>query len=184
MRSVLHHARRCLSAAPTRNTSRIQLDQMDATPPAEMMEKLSLAMMPKEPFSTSTTAGAPTRVSCFLSCDGSRVSSGRYWLHAPGGGFHAVIEITRQTKAKMEICTTEAVSPIKQDLKKELRDYNMPIKWNYGAFPQTWEQPEHVWNGLEGHKGDNDPVDLVDHRRRPSTVRHRDQPEAARRRWR
>ena len=36
------------------------------------------------------------------------------------------------------------------------------VEWNYGAFPQTWEQPEHAWKGLEGHKGDNDPVDIVD----------------------
>ena len=27
---------------------------------------------------------------------------------------------------------------------------------------QTWEQPDHVWEGLEGHAGDNDPVDVVD----------------------
>eukprot|EP00966_Prymnesium_polylepis_P009975 230187-Prymnesium_polylepis.2 len=38
----------------------------------------------------------------FLSSDGGRVS---YWhdvpLHAPGGGFHAVIEIPRMTKSKV-----------------------------------------------------------------------------------
>ena len=52
-------------------------------------------------------------------------------------------------QAKMEICTTEVASPIKQDVKKgKLRDYNMPINWNYGALPQTWEQPEHTWCGV------------------------------------
>lgn len=30
------------------------------------------------------------------------------------------------------------------------------------AFPQTWEQPEHAWEGLEGYAGDDDPVDVVD----------------------
>lgn len=149
-----------LSAAPTRNASEQQLDLM-----GEQMQKVSLAMMPASPYGTSDDGEAATfEFRRFLSSDGERVS---YWhdvpLHAPGGGFHAVIEIPRMTKAKMEICTTEACSPIKQDIKKgKLRDYNMPIKWNYGAFPQTWEQPEHLWEGLEGHKGDNDPVDIVD----------------------
>ena len=43
-------------------------------------------------------------------------------------------------------------------------DYAIPIEWNYGAFPQTWEQPDHAWAGLEAlaSKGDNDPLDLVD----------------------
>ena len=31
-----------------------------------------------------------------------------------------------------------------------------------GAMPQTWEQPSHAWEGLDGHAGDNDPVDVVD----------------------
>ena len=40
----------------------------------------------------------------------------------------------------------------------------VPIEWNYGAFPQTWEQPDHAWAGLEAlaEKGDNDPLDVVD----------------------
>jgi len=96
--------------------------------------------------------------------EGERIS---YWhdvaLRSPSGGFNAIIEITRKTRAKMEISTIEAGTPIKQDVKKgKLRDYNIPIEWNYGAFPQTWEQPSHVWLGLEGHAGDNDPVDVVD----------------------
>uniref|UniRef100_A0A7S4M1T4 inorganic diphosphatase n=1 Tax=Prymnesium polylepis TaxID=72548 RepID=A0A7S4M1T4_9EUKA len=147
-----------LGASPTSNSSDFQLM-------AEQMEKLALTMMPSSPYGASDDGEAATfEFRRFLSSDGGRVS---YWhdvpLHAPGGGFHAVIEIPRMTKSKMEICTSEACSPIKQDIKKgKLRDYNMPIKWNYGALPQTWEQPEHVWQGLEGHKGDNDPVDIVD----------------------
>lgn len=100
----------------------------------------------------------------FLQAEGAPAS---YWhdvpLRTPSGAMRAVIEITRETRAKMEIATDEAGTPIKQDVKKgKLRDYNIPIKWNYGALPQTWEQPDHVWEGLEGHAGDNDPVDVVD----------------------
>ena len=29
-------------------------------------------------------------------------------------------------------------------------------------MPQTWEQPDHTWKGLEGYGGDDDPVDVVD----------------------
>lgn len=48
--------------------------------------------------------------------------------------------------------------------KGKLRDYAIPIEWNYGAFPQTWEQPDHAWAGLEAlaTRGDNDPLDVVD----------------------
>jgi inorganic pyrophosphatase len=57
----------------------------------------------------------------------------------------------------------EGTNPIKQDEKKgKPRHYNIDIKWNYGALPQTWEQPEHIWKGLEGYGGDDDPVDVVD----------------------
>ena len=55
----------------------------------------------------------------FLVGDGDRVS---YWhdvpLRASSGGMHAVIEIPRLTKAKMEIATEEHGTPIKQDTKK------------------------------------------------------------------
>jgi len=104
----------------------------------------------------------------FLTNGGARVSS---WHDVPlfankkEGTLNAVIEITRCTQAKMEMATKEEQAPIKQDVKKgKLRDYIVPIEWNYGAFPQTWEQPDHAWAGLEAlaTKGDNDPLDLVD----------------------
>lgn len=33
--------------------------------------------------------------------------------------------------------------------------------WNYGAFPQTWENPE-VLDEHTGCKGDNDPLDVLE----------------------
>ncbi len=44
----------------------------------------------------------------------------------------------------MEVATTEARNPIKQDIKKgNLRFYPYNINWNYGLLPQTWEDPAH-----------------------------------------
>lgn len=78
-----------------------------------------------------------------------------------------VVEIPRWTTAKMEICTTEALNPIKQDIKKgNMRFVNncFPYHgyiWNYGAFPQTWEDPGHQ-DARTGCKGDNDPLDVCE----------------------
>lgn len=62
----------------------------------------------------------------------------------------------------MEIATKEAHNPVSQDIKNgKLRDYHGPIFWNYGAFPQTWEDPNVIHPEL-GFKGDNDPLDVVE----------------------
>lgn len=46
---------------------------------------------------------------------------------------NAVIEITKNTRPKMEVATKETLNPIKQDIKKgKLRDYPLDIFWNYG----------------------------------------------------
>ncbi|CRK19927.1 hypothetical protein BN1723_017813 [Verticillium longisporum] len=58
-----------------------------------------------------------------------------------------IVEIPRWTNAKQEISKDELLNPIKQDIKKgKLRFVRncFPHKgylWNYGAFPQTWEDP-------------------------------------------
>ncbi|XP_058262805.1 inorganic pyrophosphatase 2, mitochondrial isoform X2 [Hemibagrus wyckioides] len=69
--------------------------------------------------------------------------------------FHAVVEVPRWTNAKME------------DVKKGNLRYVcnvFPHKgyiWNYGAFPQTWEDPGHT-DGDTKCCGDNDPIDMCD----------------------
>jgi len=79
-----------------------------------------------------------------------------------GDLYNAVIEIPKYTKAKMEIAVKEASNPIAQDIKKgKLRDYHGPIFWNYGAFPQTWEDPN-IEHPVVKCMGDNDPVDVVE----------------------
>lgn len=84
-------------------------------------------------------------------------------LHTQENGvYNAVIEIPKMTKPKMEVATKEPLNPIAQDVKKgKLRDYHGPIYWNYGMFPQTWENPadEHPEMKI---LGDNDPLDVVE----------------------
>lgn len=61
----------------------------------------------------------------------------------------------------------EELNPIKQDVKKGKLRYvancfpHHGYIWNYGAFPQTWENPDHLDAGT-GCKGDNDPIDVLE----------------------
>ncbi|KAL8575759.1 hypothetical protein ACOMHN_004946 [Nucella lapillus] len=78
-----------------------------------------------------------------------------------------VVEIPRWTNAKMEISTAEKLNPIKQDIKKGKLRYVKNIFphhgyiWNYGALPQTWEDPNHDYSETKT-KGDNDPLDVCE----------------------
>ncbi|CDS37611.1 inorganic pyrophosphatase [Echinococcus multilocularis] len=87
--------------------------------------------------------------------------------HDSSNTFNMVVEIPRWTNAKMEICKEELLNPIKQDVKKgKLRyvDNVFPHKgyiWNYGALPQTYEDPAYVDPNTEA-KGDNDPIDVCE----------------------
>lgn len=81
--------------------------------------------------------------------------------------YNMIVEIPRWTNAKMEMATKEAFSPIKQDEKKGVARFVhniFPHKgyiWNYGALPQTWEDPNHIVPDT-GAKGDNDPIDVIE----------------------
>uniref|UniRef100_A0A0R3RFV8 inorganic diphosphatase n=1 Tax=Elaeophora elaphi TaxID=1147741 RepID=A0A0R3RFV8_9BILA len=81
--------------------------------------------------------------------------------------YNMVIEIPRWTNAKMEISTKESMTPIKQDVKNgepRFVDNFFPFKgyiWNYGALPQTWEDPKHQ-DPSTGAYGDNDPIDVIE----------------------
>jgi len=90
-------------------------------------------------------------------------------LYADEGNkfFNMVVEIPRWTNAKMEISTKDILNPIKQDVKKgKLRFVHNCFPhhgyiWNYGAIPQTWEDPSHLDENTNA-KGDNDPVDVCE----------------------
>ncbi|XP_035516214.1 inorganic pyrophosphatase 2, mitochondrial [Morone saxatilis] len=81
--------------------------------------------------------------------------------------FNMVVEVPRWSNAKMEIATKEPLNPIKQDVKKGKLRYVaniFPHKgyiWNYGALPQTWEDPDHTDKETKCC-GDNDPIDVCE----------------------
>jgi len=63
-------------------------------------------------------------------------------LRTGGTLFNYINEIPKNTRAKMEIATRVKNNPIAQDIKNgKPRFYHGPIYWNYGCFPQTWEDP-------------------------------------------
>ncbi|XP_018495942.1 inorganic pyrophosphatase [Galendromus occidentalis] len=81
--------------------------------------------------------------------------------------YNMVVEVPRWSNAKMEIATGEPLNPIKQDTKNnKLRFVKNPFPhhgyiWNYGAIPQTWEDPGKVDHNTNC-KGDNDPIDVCE----------------------
>ncbi|CAM0136580.1 Inorganic pyrophosphatase [Umbelopsis sp. WA50703] len=81
--------------------------------------------------------------------------------------FNMIVEIPRWTNGKLEISKEDALNPIKQDIKKgKLRFVRncFPHKgyiWNYGALPQTWEDPNQI-NAETKARGDNDPIDVCE----------------------
>jgi nucleosome-remodeling factor subunit len=96
---------------------------------------------------------------------------------AGGRVLNMVVEIPRWSNAKMEISTKDSLNPIKQDEKKGKLRFVHNIfphhgfMWNYGALPQTWENPA-VVDPLTGSKGDNDPVDVVEIGSRVAEIGH------------
>jgi len=73
-----------------------------------------------------------------------------------------VVEIPKGSRPKLEINKELFMNPIKQDIKNgKLRYIAYDYPFNYGAFPQTWENPALVHPATNA-KGDNDPVDVVE----------------------
>uniref|UniRef100_A0A915DTB8 inorganic diphosphatase n=1 Tax=Ditylenchus dipsaci TaxID=166011 RepID=A0A915DTB8_9BILA len=82
--------------------------------------------------------------------------------------YNMVLEIPRWSNAKMEMNTHEPLSPIMQDKSEDnvvrfvenIFPYHGFI-WNYGALPQTWEDPEKAEDHTGG-AGDDDPIDVIE----------------------
>ncbi|KAG7880163.1 hypothetical protein KL905_002832 [Ogataea polymorpha] len=78
-----------------------------------------------------------------------------------------VVEVPRWTNAKLEISKEQKLNPIIQDTKKgKLRFVRNCFPHhgyihNYGAFPQTWEDPTTVHPETRA-AGDNDPLDVCE----------------------
>jgi inorganic pyrophosphatase len=84
------------------------------------------------------------------------------WADKTKGVANMVVEIPKGQRAKLEINKNEPLNPIKQDVKNgKLRYVAYEYPFNYGAFPQTWENPG-VTHPDTKAKGDNDPVDVVE----------------------
>lgn len=83
------------------------------------------------------------------------------------GNIQCINEISRFENAKFEINKKEAMNPIMQDVKNEICRFVhniFPFKgypWNYGAIPQTWEDPR-VKDEFVNELGDNDPIDVIE----------------------
>jgi len=83
------------------------------------------------------------------------------------GILNMVAEIPRWTNAKLEVNKGSHFNPIKQDIKSgKLRFVKNCFPhhgyiWNYGAFPQTWEDPNYEDPDTKS-KGDNDPLDVCE----------------------
>jgi len=93
------------------------------------------------------------------------------------GVYNMVVEVPRWSNAKIEIDTKAPLNPLKQDIKKgKLRFVancfpHHGYIWNYGAIPQTWEDPNHT-DESTNCKGDNDPIDVCE-------IGHKIQPRGA-----
>jgi inorganic pyrophosphatase len=77
--------------------------------------------------------------------------------------YNVICEIPRYTRAKFEAATGELFNPIKQDTQHgKLRYYKHgDIMFNYGFFPQTWEDPNYIPTDTQC-PGDNDPLDVLE----------------------
>lgn len=78
-----------------------------------------------------------------------------------------VCEIPHERTEKMEVLLSEKFNAIAQDQKNGAPRF-LPIKpkFNYGMFPQTYENPEKECL-VSGKLGDGDPVDVVDITKNP-----------------
>ncbi|KAF4674336.1 hypothetical protein FOL46_005309 [Perkinsus olseni] len=80
-------------------------------------------------------------------------------------GLHCnyIAEIQHGMRAKFEVATKEPHNPIRQDTKSDgkLRFYGKEPCFNYGALPQTWEDPS-AQDAETKLYGDRDPLDLVE----------------------
>jgi inorganic pyrophosphatase len=81
--------------------------------------------------------------------------------------YNMVVEVPRWTNAKMEINKQLKMNPLVQDIKNGKPRFVHNVfpyhgyLWNYGALPQTWEDPNHVDEDTKT-KGDNDPLDVCE----------------------
>jgi len=75
--------------------------------------------------------------------------------------YNFIVEIPMYTTAKMEVTKDVKYNPIMQDVshgQPRYYTYGVPF-FNYGLFPQTFEDPTYK---KYGYYGDNDPLDVIE----------------------
>lgn len=106
----------------------------------------------------------------YIEKDGKPISSFHdvpLYADENNGIFNMIVEIPRWTNAKLEITKEEPLNPIIQDTKKGKLRYvrncfpHHGYIQNYGAFPQTWEDPNQTHPETKA-VGDNDPLDVLE----------------------
>jgi len=81
--------------------------------------------------------------------------------------YNMVVEVPRWTNAKLEINKQRKLNPLVQDVKSGKPRFVHNVfpyhgyLWNYGALPQTWEDPNHRDEDTQT-TGDNDPLDVCE----------------------
>ncbi len=108
----------------------------------------------RKAYYSTQTIGAGFEKRIFLSDNAGKMIS--FWNDVPlqpegaeKNVFNALIEVPRYTLGKLEVFKKELHHPIGQDTRKnkydpsklELRYYGQHGFFNYGALPQTWENP-------------------------------------------
>ncbi|PYI17539.1 inorganic pyrophosphatase [Aspergillus violaceofuscus CBS 115571] len=89
------------------------------------------------------------------------------WADRKAEILNMVVEIPRGANAKMEITKEITFNPIKQDIRdgkpREVADVPpfQGYPCNYGAIPQTWEDPTAI-DPYTGVVGDDDPLDICE----------------------
>lgn len=108
-----------------------------------------------------------TSFKCYILKDGNVISPFHDIPLNVDGHVNCVNEISRFEHAKFEISKDEKLNPICQDVKKGKVRFvknvfpSVGYPFNYGALPQTWEDPTTV-DAECNAKGDNDPVDIIE----------------------
>jgi inorganic pyrophosphatase len=83
------------------------------------------------------------------------------WYNKEEHIVNMVVEIPKGTNYKLEI-SQEKYNPIKYDIiNNKIRTTKLNYPYNYGAIPQTWENPN-IKNKHTGLYGDDDPLDIFD----------------------
>lgn len=121
---------------------------------------------------TVRKVGAPNTLQyrLFIEKDGRPVSAFHdipLYANSEKTILNMIVEVPRWTNAKLEISKEEKLNPILQDTKKgKLRFVRNCFPHhgyihNYGAFPQTWEDPNLMHPETKA-RGDNDPLDVCE----------------------